>query len=153
MDITIMERRIRDWKRLMLMMPVWIPSMIRAWTQSMLTMSLRPSSSSKQKPRLRTTPSSVIPKLRSSTELYVVVNGAVKHQDLAYLRANIPGSIDINHLEDRALLALQGPKAVEAITRIVPGVDQLYFMEADLFLWVEVPLWISRSGYTGEDCV
>jgi glycine cleavage system aminomethyltransferase T len=36
---------------------------------------------------------------------------------------------------------------------IVPGVDQLYFMEADLFLWGEVPLWISRSGYTGEDGV
>jgi aminomethyltransferase len=87
------------------------------------------------------------------TGLYVVVNGAVKHQDIAFLRANLPGSIDINHLEDRALLALQGPKAVEAISRVVPGVDQLYFMEADLFLWGEVPLWISRSGYTGEDGV
>lgn len=85
--------------------------------------------------------------------LYVVVNGAVKHQDIAYLRANLPVGIDINHLEDRALLALQGPKAVAAIARIVPGVDQLYFMEADLFLWGEVPLWISRSGYTGEDGV
>jgi aminomethyltransferase len=87
------------------------------------------------------------------TGLYVVVNGAVKHQDIAYLRANLPAAVDINHLEDRALLALQGPKAVEAISRIVPGVDQLYFMEADLFLWGEVPLWISRSGYTGEDGV
>lgn len=87
------------------------------------------------------------------TGLYVVVNGAVKHQDIAYLRANLPAGIEINHLEDRALLALQGPKAVEAIARIVPGVDQLYFMEADLFLWGEVPLWISRSGYTGEDGV
>lgn len=87
------------------------------------------------------------------TGLYVVVNGAVKNQDIAYLRANLPASIDINHLEDRALLALQGPKAVEALTRVVPGVDQLYFMEADLFLWGEVPLWISRSGYTGEDGV
>ncbi|MBK6707776.1 MAG: glycine cleavage system aminomethyltransferase GcvT [Sphingomonadales bacterium] len=87
------------------------------------------------------------------TGLYVVINGAVKHQDIAFLRANLPSGIDINHLEDRALLALQGPKAVEAIARVVPGVDQLYFMEADLFLWGEVPLWISRSGYTGEDGV
>ena len=87
------------------------------------------------------------------TGLYVVVNGAVKHDDIAYLRANLPEAIGINHLEDRALLALQGPKAVEALVRIVPGVDQLYFMEADLFLWGEVPLWISRSGYTGEDGV
>jgi aminomethyltransferase len=87
------------------------------------------------------------------TGLYVVVNGAVKHQDIAFLRANLPAHVDISHLEDRALLALQGPKAVEAISRVVPGVDQLYFMEADLFLWGEVPLWISRSGYTGEDGV
>ena len=87
------------------------------------------------------------------TGLYVVVNGAVKHQDIAFLRDNLPVSIDINHLEDRALLALQGPKAVEAISRIFPGVDQLFFMEADIFLWGEIPLWISRSGYTGEDGV
>jgi aminomethyltransferase len=87
------------------------------------------------------------------TGLYIVVNGAVKHQDIAYLRAKLPASIDITHLEDRALLALQGPKAVEAIARVVPGVDRLYFMEADMFLWGEVPLWISRSGYTGEDGV
>ena len=87
------------------------------------------------------------------TGLYVVVNGAVKHQDIAYLRANLPAAVDINHLQDRALLALQGPKAVEALARIVPGVDRLFFMEADLFLWGEVPLWISRSGYTGEDGV
>ena len=87
------------------------------------------------------------------TGLYVVVNGAVKHQDIAFLRDHLPARIDINHLEDRALLALQGPKAVEAISRIVPGVNQLVFMEADIFLWGEIPLWISRSGYTGEDGV
>jgi aminomethyltransferase len=85
------------------------------------------------------------------TGLYVVVNGAVKHADIAYLRANLPDAIAINHLEDRALLALQGPKAVDALARVVPGVDALFFMDADLFLWGEVPLWISRSGYTGED--
>jgi aminomethyltransferase len=85
------------------------------------------------------------------TGLYVVVNGAVKHQDIAYLRANLPDSVAINHLEDRALLALQGPKAVDALMRVVSHVEKLFFMESDLFLWGEVPLWISRSGYTGED--
>lgn len=85
------------------------------------------------------------------TGLYVVVNGAVKHQDIAFLREKLPARVVINHLEDRALLALQGPKAVDALVRVVPGVDALFFMEADLFLWGEVPLWISRSGYTGED--
>jgi aminomethyltransferase len=89
------------------------------------------------------------------TGLYLVVNGAVKHEDIAYLRANLPTAVALNHLEDRALLALQGPKAVEALSRIVPGVDRLFFMEADIFFWGPredaTPLWISRSGYTGED--
>ena len=87
------------------------------------------------------------------TGLYVVVNGAVKHQDIAFLLAHLPNHIGINHLEDRALLALQGPKAVEALMRVVPHVEKLFFMEADIFLWGEIPLWISRSGYTGEDGV
>ena len=87
--------------------------------------------------------------------LYVVVNGAVKWDDMAYLRENLPDDITINHMEDRALLALQGPKAVDALKRVVPGVDALYFMEAGSFFWGPKtdpePLWISRSGYTGED--
>ena len=83
--------------------------------------------------------------------IYLVVNGAVKWDDISYLRDQLSDDITINHMADRALLALQGPKAVDALMRIVPGVDSLYFMEADTFLWGHEPLWISRSGYTGED--
>jgi aminomethyltransferase len=87
--------------------------------------------------------------------LYVVVNGAVKWDDMGYLREHLPDEITINHMDDRALLALQGPKAVDALLRVVPGVDALYFMEAASFFWGPKtdpePLWISRSGYTGED--
>ena len=83
--------------------------------------------------------------------LYLVVNGAVKWDDISYLRDRLADDITINHMDDRALLALQGPKAVDALKRVVPGVDGLYFMEADTFLWGHEPLWISRSGYTGED--
>ena len=83
--------------------------------------------------------------------IYIVVNGAVKWEDIGYLRENLPDDITLNHMEDRALLALQGPKAVDALKRVVPGVDALYFMEAGSFLWGHTPLWISRSGYTGED--
>jgi aminomethyltransferase len=85
------------------------------------------------------------------TGLYLVVNGAVKWDDIAHLREHLPDEVAINHLEDRALLALQGPEAVTALARVVPGVEQLVFMTADSFLWGEEPLWISRSGYTGED--
>lgn len=83
--------------------------------------------------------------------LYLVVNGAVKWDDIGFLRDQLPDNITINHMDDRALLALQGPKAVDALARVVPGVDALFFMEADTFLWGHEPLWISRSGYTGED--
>jgi aminomethyltransferase len=87
--------------------------------------------------------------------LYLVVNGAVKWDDIAFLREHLPDAIALNHMDDRALLALQGPKAAEALKRVVPGVDRLFFMEADSFLWGSaadpIPLWISRSGYTGED--
>jgi aminomethyltransferase len=87
--------------------------------------------------------------------LYVVVNGAVKWDDMGYLREHLPDEITINHMDDRALLALQGPKAAEALARVVPGVEALYFMEAGTFFWGPKtdpePLWISRSGYTGED--
>ncbi len=87
--------------------------------------------------------------------LYLVVNGAVKWDDIGYLRDQLADEITINHMDDRALLALQGPKAVDALLRVVPGVDALYFMEAGSFFWGPKtdpePLWISRSGYTGED--
>jgi aminomethyltransferase len=87
--------------------------------------------------------------------LYLVVNGAVKWDDIGYLRDQLADEITINHMDDRALLALQGPKAVDALKRVVPGVDALFFMEAGSFFWGPKtdpePLWISRSGYTGED--
>ncbi len=83
--------------------------------------------------------------------LFVIVNGAVKHDDIAYLREHLPDEITINHMDDRALFAVQGPKAVDALRRLIPGVEALYFMEAGRFWWGDEPLDVSRSGYTGED--
>jgi len=83
--------------------------------------------------------------------LYMVVNGAVKYDDIAHLRDHLPDEITLNHMDDQALLALQGPKAAEALGRLVPGVADLVFMTGGRFDWNGVPLWISRSGYTGED--
>nr|WP_236547856.1 glycine cleavage system aminomethyltransferase GcvT [Sphingomonas sp. AX6] len=84
-------------------------------------------------------------------DLYMVVNGATKWDDLGYLREHLADEITINHLDERALLALQGPKAVDALGRLVPGVAALTFMTAGAFDWQGNALWISRSGYTGED--
>jgi aminomethyltransferase len=91
--------------------------------------------------------------------LYLVVNGAVKWDDIAYMREHLPDEITLHYDEDAALLALQGPKAVDALVRIGitplqpdwPGVADLVFMQASPFDWNGVPLGISRSGYTGED--
>ena len=82
---------------------------------------------------------------------YMVVNGAVKADDIAHLVEHLPDDVRLNHLDEQALLALQGPKAVDALARIVPGVDSLVFMTAASFDWNGTTLWISRSGYTGED--
>jgi aminomethyltransferase len=88
---------------------------------------------------------------RRGEEFYVVVNGATKHGDIEDMRSRLPGSVSIELMTDQALLALQGPKAVEVLDKIVPGVLELGFMQAAAFGWNGVPLWISRSGYTGED--
>ena len=84
-------------------------------------------------------------------ELYMVVNGATKYDDIGYIIEHLPDEITMNLLDEAALLALQGPKAVDALARLVPGVESLVFMTAGAFSWNDTPLWISRSGYTGED--
>ena len=83
--------------------------------------------------------------------LYIVVNGAVKWDDIAHLREHLDDAITLTLLDDDGLLALQGPRAVDALARLVPGVDALVFMQAGVFEWNGVPLRVSRSGYTGED--
>lgn len=83
--------------------------------------------------------------------LFVVVNAACKDADLAHLRAHLSDTCDIAAVTDRALLALQGPAAETAMARLVPDVADLRFMDVAIRRWDGVELWISRSGYTGED--
>ena len=80
----------------------------------------------------------------------LVVNGATKHADLALLVAGMPDR-PVELLEDRALLALQGPEAEAVLERIVPGVAAMRFMDGKSYAWRGADLWVSRSGYTGED--
>ncbi len=83
--------------------------------------------------------------------LAMVVNGAMKWDDIAYLYEALPEELTLNHHDEKALLALQGPEAATAMARIAAGATELKFMQAGLFDWDGVPLWISRAGYTGED--
>ena len=81
----------------------------------------------------------------------IVVNAACKDADLAHLQSGLGSHYDIELDDDRALLALQGPRAAASLSRLVPGVAELSFMSVGSFD-VEGTSWrISRSGYTGED--
>ena len=88
---------------------------------------------------------------RRGDDFYVVVNGATKHGDIEELQRRLPGEVVVDHMKEQALLALQGPKAAEVLESIVPGVNELGFMEGRAFHALGQALWISRSGYTGED--
>jgi len=82
--------------------------------------------------------------------LFLVVNAACKEADFAHLTAGLP-DCDLGMVADRALLALQGPAAEAALARLVPDVVEMRFMDVAIRQWDTAELWISRSGYTGED--
>ena len=83
--------------------------------------------------------------------LYVVVNAACKEQDIAHMRANLGEGVELEVLDDRALVALQGPEAAQALSRICPEVNELVFMDSRHIAIDGVDCFVSRSGYTGED--
>ena len=85
------------------------------------------------------------------TDIFVIVNGACKVNDIAHIQARIGSRCQVVPMPERALLALQGPKAVDALSRMVPGVEKLVFMTGASFVWQGADLFITRSGYTGED--
>jgi len=91
---------------------------------------------------------------RWPNHLYLVVNGATKWDDIGHLREQLPDDITLNHLEDRALLALQGPKAADALARHAEGeypLSALTFMKFGQYTIAGHDVTIARAGYTGED--
>ena len=88
---------------------------------------------------------------RLQDEYCLVVNAANKNADVAFLKENASPGIQITLNEDRALLALQGPQAANALESIAPGAAKLGFMQAAQINVAEQPCAVTRSGYTGED--
>lgn len=82
--------------------------------------------------------------------LFIVVNAACKAQDLAYMQKNLP-NCEVTMLEDRALLALQGPAAAMVMARIAPETASMVFMDWQPLEIDGIPCFIGRAGYTGED--
>ncbi len=91
----------------------------------------------------------------SPKELFVVVNGACKVADIAHIQTRIGARCQVLPLPEQALLALQGPQAVTALSRLAPGVEQLVFMTGGTFTvdtgTQKIEVFLTRSGYTGED--
>jgi aminomethyltransferase len=82
--------------------------------------------------------------------MFVVVNAACKADDIAHMRGHLDG-VEVEEITDRALLALQGPSAETALSALVPDVADMRFMDVGILPSEFGDLWISRSGYTGED--
>ncbi|MBR0696335.1 glycine cleavage system aminomethyltransferase GcvT [Bradyrhizobium lablabi] len=83
--------------------------------------------------------------------LFLVVNAACKTEDEAHLRAHLAGICEIDPLADRALIALQGPKAEAVLAKLCADVISMKFMDAGTRRVGDIDCFVSRSGYTGED--
>ena len=83
--------------------------------------------------------------------LFVVVNGACKDNDFKVMDNELAGQVTIERLEDRALLAVQGPEAAAVIARHLPAAAKMVFMDSRAMPGFGTNILISRSGYTGED--
>jgi len=85
------------------------------------------------------------------SDIFVIVNGACKDGDIAHIQQKIGTRCDVIPMPEMALLALQGPLAVQALQRLAPGVAQLVFMSGGRFDVAGCDCFVTRSGYTGED--
>ncbi|WP_156398252.1 glycine cleavage system aminomethyltransferase GcvT [Caulobacter sp. Root1455] len=83
--------------------------------------------------------------------LFIVVNGACKDNDYAIIAQALKGEATVERLEDRALLALQGPEAAAVLAAHVPQAATMVFMDTAAMTAFGTDAIISRSGYTGED--
>ena len=83
--------------------------------------------------------------------LFLVVNASRKHLDFPLIEAALPAGVTLRPLPDRALLALQGPAAAEALGSLSPDLAALSFMGVAQGAVAGIPVLASRSGYTGED--
>ena len=86
----------------------------------------------------------------SDTAFFLVVNGACKGRDLELIKAGCPTS-SVEMLEERALVALQGPEARRVMEALAPEAASLPFMSGRDLSILDTPCYVTCSGYTGED--
>jgi aminomethyltransferase len=83
--------------------------------------------------------------------LFVVVNGACKENDFKVIDDELAGQVKIERLENRALMALQGPEAAAVLAAHIPDAARMVFMDSRSLSGFGTDVILSRSGYTGED--
>lgn len=83
--------------------------------------------------------------------IFVVLNAACKDSDIKYLRSLLEPNISIKEIENRALIALQGPASEAVLGKYHPQIKNMKFMDVETLPIDGSECWISRSGYTGED--
>jgi aminomethyltransferase len=88
---------------------------------------------------------------RRADDLLLIVNASNKAADLAHLQTHIGHRCTVTALPEQALIALQGPRAAEVLARLNPAVAAMGFMTGAAVELVDVPCFVTRSGYTGED--
>ncbi len=96
----------------------------------------------------------MVTRLASSNEdgtLYLVVNASRKTEDYKLMDDNLDPSVTLVKIEDRALLALQGPSAEKVLAGLTSGIEETVFMSSQTMLVDGIECWVSRAGYTGED--
>jgi aminomethyltransferase len=84
-------------------------------------------------------------------DLFLVVNAGCKVADVMHMQTHIGHRCQVVAMPERALLALQGPQAVVALSRLNAGVAQMSFMQGGVFELAGAVCFVTRSGYTGED--
>ena len=87
----------------------------------------------------------------TADHLLLVVNAACKERDFAHIEKKTKAPCTLEVLNDRALLALQGPRAADVLARFAPACRQMPFMSAESLSLAGVGCFVTRSGYTGED--
>ena len=88
---------------------------------------------------------------KKQDSIFLVVNAANKQEDFDYLQSSIGSRCEIVEFEDRSLLAIQGPKAATITSQLLPEIYEMRFLDVMELESEFGNLWISRSGYTGED--
>ena len=93
----------------------------------------------------------MVTRTKEDGTLYLVVNASRKDDDHQLMLAGLDGSVEIERIEDRSLIALQGPTAERVLASLADGVEDMAFMSSEVISIDGIECWVSRSGYTGED--